>query len=409
MAKDDLKIRLVRVENSPYWAIRYQDPETGRMRQKSTKTTNKKEAERSLGELRSDLLKGRYAPSSNISWETFRERYEAEVLPGLAVKTQLKVATIFNAVESLIAPAKLRDLTAGRLSVFQAHLREGQRAETTILGYMAHLRSALSWAKTIGLLPTVPNIQRPKRAKRSSIMKGRPISQEEFERMLAKTAGVVGAEASSWWNHYLEGLWWSGLRLAESLDLFWDNDAALCVTTSGRDMMLRVPAELEKGNKDRLLPIAPEFADFLMKTPENERTGRVFKLVPRKIRGERLTADRVTRIVSAIGRAAKVVVDKGRGKFATAHDLRRSFGERWAERVMPQVLMELMRHESIDTTLKYYVGRNAQRTTKVLRQAFEDYQRRIGGAAAIDLGDTSGDTHPNEASGRENANSETEC
>ena len=51
-------------------------------------------------------------------------------------------------------------------------------------------------------------------------------------------------------------------------------------------------------------------------------------------------------------------------KYASAHDMRRSFGERWASRVMPQVLMELMRHESIDTTLRYYVGRNAQQTQR---------------------------------------------
>ena len=33
---------------------------------------------------------------------------------------------------------------------------------------------------------------------------------------------------------------------------------------------------------------------------------------------------------------------------------------------MPTVLMELMRHESIDTTLRFYVGRNAQATADVL-------------------------------------------
>jgi len=52
-------------------------------------------------------------------------------------------------------------------------------------------------------------------------------------------------------------------------------------------------------------------------------------------------------------------------KFASRHDLRRSFGERWAERVLPKVLMELMRHASIDTTMRYYVGQNAQRTADV--------------------------------------------
>ena len=38
---------------------------------------------------------------------------------------------------------------------------------------------------------------------------------------------------------------------------------------------------------------------------------------------------------------------------------------------MPQVLMELMRHESIDTTMRYYVGRNAQTTADVLWDVHE--------------------------------------
>ncbi len=200
--------------------------------------------------------------------------------------------------------------------------------------------------------------------------------------MLKVTAGVVGEEAAQSWRHYLEGLWWSGLRLAESLDLFWDNDAKLCVETVGTELMLRIPAELEKGNKDRLLPIALEFADFLLTTPKSERTGRVFKLQAQKTRAERLTADRVTRIVSAIGRKANVVVDKQRKKYATAHDLRRSFGERWSARVMPQVLMELMRHESIETTLRYYVGQNALWTTKVVREAYEKSRQQVDQKAA---------------------------
>jgi integrase len=91
-----------------------------------------------------------------------------------------------------------------------------------------------------------------------------------------------------------------------------------------------------------------------------------------------LTEHRVGEIVSTIGRAAGVKVNTdpktGKVKFASAHDLRRSFGERWASRVMPQVLMELMRHESIETTMKFYVGRNAQATADVLWQAHERQQ-----------------------------------
>jgi integrase len=54
-----------------------------------------------------------------------------------------------------------------------------------------------------------------------------------------------------------------------------------------------------------------------------------------------------------------VIVNAGKGKFASAHDLRRSFGTRWAGRVKPAILQLLMRHESIETTMKYYVDQDA--------------------------------------------------
>jgi hypothetical protein len=38
---------------------------------------------------------------------------------------------------------------------------------------------------------------------------------------------------------------------------------------------------------------------------------------------------------------------------------------------MPPVLMELMRHESIDTTLRYYVGRNVQATADTVWDAYQ--------------------------------------
>ena len=46
-------------------------------------------------------------------------------------------------------------------------------------------------------------------------------------------------------------------------------------------------------------------------------------------------------------------------KFASAHDLRRAFGTRWAKRIMPAVLKRLMRHSEIGTTMKFYVTMDA--------------------------------------------------
>lgn len=65
----------------------------------------------------------------------------------------------------------------------------------------------------------------------------------------------------------------------------------------------------------------------------------------------------------------KVDDANGKVKYASAHDLRRSFGERWANRVMPHILQQLMRHEDIGTTMRYYIGRNAETTADALWDA----------------------------------------
>ena len=182
--------------------------------------------------------------------------------------------------------------------------------------------------------------------------------------MLGQVVAVVGEAAAPRWAFYLRGLWASGLRLAESLELFWDREDKLHPVLTGRFPMLRIPADLEKGHKDRLLPMAPEFARLLETVPESERSGAVFRLDRFDGKAGRPAVDCVSKIVSKIGAKAKVRVDVK--KTASAHDLRRAFGERWAARLMPAQLMELMRHESIETTLSYYVGRNAERTAAIL-------------------------------------------
>lgn len=139
------------------------------------------------------------------------------------------------------------------------------------------------------------------------------------------------------------------------------------------------------------MPLSPEFVRFLKQTPEAIREGYVFNPAPARAdkKGQRLGEQQVGRIIGLTGKIAKVKVHThaktGKGKMDSAHDLRRSFGLRWAQRVMPQVLMELMRHESIETTMTYYVGVNAKATSSLLRDA----ERRAVGAP---LGDPAQET-----------------
>jgi len=137
--------------------------------------------------------------------------------------------------------------------------------------------------------------------------------------------------------------------------------------------MLQIPGELEKGNADRRLPIAPEFALFLLETPE------------------------VAKIVSKIGKAAGVKVyvnpkDPEKVKYASAHEFRRAFGVRWAARLMPAQLMELMRRESIETTLRFYVGTDAAPSeARSAQEITEPNRSRPGVIRTHDQGIMSGD------------------
>jgi integrase len=345
----------------------YFDPISGKKKAKSSGTTDWREAERLAGELEKELRAGRYAPASKVTWEDFRKRYKAEKLPGQSPKTRGAFATAANHLERVLNPDRLCKLTAAVLSRFTAKLREEGMGEVTIGSTLRHLRAALSWGASMGLLPAVPKMVIP----RAGGARARAVTAEEFDRMLAVVPKVRPQDAAAW-VFYLRGLYLGGLRLEESLALSWEEDAPFAIDLTGRRPAFRIEAAAQKARRDERLPMTEDFYQLVMAIPEAERHGRVFRLDGLKTRSA-ITPKRVCRLVSKIGKKAGVVVatvEKRKRvdgklvtttakKFASAHDLRRSFGTRWAKRVMPAVLQRLMRHAQIATTMKYYVTMDA--------------------------------------------------
>src|SRR5437899_6748250 len=124
------KVKVTPRSGSRNLVLRFVNPATGKVEQRSTGTSNKKEAQRKAGELRIQLAHGRYVRDSATSWEDFRERYDVEVLAGLAAMTAKKATTTLDAVERLLNPKKLAELTGERISCFIAKLRNGKRSES---------------------------------------------------------------------------------------------------------------------------------------------------------------------------------------------------------------------------------------------------------------------------------------
>lgn len=359
-----VKVRVVDLGRR-FLAVRWTDPDTGRPCQKTTKTTDRREADRIASDLEEKINAGADVHFKRIGWEDFRIRFEAEKMPFVAANTVVTFNTVFNIVERMVRPVHLADITAGRLSALQAGLAKEGKRPATICCYLRHLRAALNWAKDIGILLEVPKFRMPRQPKSVTMMRGRPLTDDEFQAMLEAVPAVVRPGEVDPWRFFLRGLWASGLRLAESLEVYWDRPDKIQVDFSGEFPMLRILAEYEKGRKNRLLPITPEFAEVLETVPVSERGGPVF--FP-EANGKRHQSQWYSKVAAKIGKQAEIVVSHdqatGKIKHAGLHDLRRSFAQRWAQRVLPQQLMEMMRHESIETTLQFYVGINADLTAR---------------------------------------------
>lgn len=346
--------------------MRFIDPRTGKPVERSTGKKRRRDAEREAAKWERDLRTGDYIAPSRMPWSQFREMFEADYMADKSKAYWASMKSALNRLEC-IGFQRLSQVDAHLLSKFKATLHDDGLSPSTIRSYLKHIRAALAWAVEMELLPTVPKVRNPKAPEK---MKGRPLTVEEFERML-QACGKVRPDDHPKWERYLTGLWLSGLRLGESVSLSWDEGEPFAVDLNGRHPQFNILQQ--KSGQQQLLPMTPDFAEWLLQTPEASRSGPVFALP--------VAPDAVGRVVSRIGERAVVVVDKASEKFATAHDFRRSFGTRWSQRVMPATLQKLMRHADINTTMTYYVRQQADDIASELW--------RMHGS-----GDTFGDTGP---------------
>jgi len=376
--------------------LRYSCPVEKREVRISTGTYDEGEAEQQKAELEAKLLLGletkrRATPVTGPSmpWEDFREQYSTLQLAMLRDGSATHAESRLDIAERVLKPRVLGDVAdpdaLHRLQtalLAGAESRRGKpRSAYTVKGYMGAVFAALNWAHLQGWLSGVPKIRKVKVAKLKA-MKGRPITTEEFERMLDKTATIVGEDAAPSWNYLLRGLWTSALRLDEVMHVSWSVPNAIRPEWKrGRLPVLRIPAGMQKNATEEAIPLLPWFESVLLETPADQRTGWVFNpgslqlRIGRKVRHQRPDAEWVGKVVARIGRAAGVIVEPpdertGRPiKYASAHDLRRSCAERLLDAgVLPLVICRVLRHASWDTTRKHYAPGDVQKDAGILRE-----------------------------------------
>jgi len=349
--------------------IRYPDE---RVKHRTAGTNRRREAERVAGKLQAELNEDQYSADKfgeRPTWQEFKLRYQDEHLATISARSRESFDTAAGWLEELCNTQYLEDVTTSMLSKLASELRKRGRSEQSAKTYVARIQAAINWGHTVGIIRR-PILLRLNLVDRSQ--QPRPLTVEEFERMLEVTPQLVGNEHAASWQYLMRGLWLSGLRLSESINLCWDDEDHICVKNLHRaSPMLQIPADRQKGRRAQLYPITPDFARLLKETSKDQRVGPVFR--PHLARcGETRSRKTIGDTIAELGRRARIVVsrEKGKTRFATAKHFRHSFGARWAPHVSEITLATLMRHQHIETTRKYYVGIAADQTSQKVQSVW---------------------------------------
>jgi integrase len=322
----------------PHLMLQWHDPVTGKRKSRTAGTCNPLEAEKKRADLEYELNHGLYQEPSRLSWESFRELFEAEYVAGLRPNTRRNYATTLNLFEEVCQPKQLRSIDVRTVSAFVSGLRKRPTrgrvgmAASSIDVSLGFLHTALAWAVEQRFLPEVPafpTIRVPKKDPQ-------PVPPETFEQLLA------GAPDATMRAYLLTG-WLAGLRLEEAFLLEWEPTPSAPYLDLARDRII-LPAELVKGVRDQWLPLDPVLKAALLALPRHGR--RVFTFVDN--RGRPITVSTVSWRVRQLAKKAGVKL--------TMKSLRRGFGCRYAGKVPAQVLQKLMRHSRVQTTMDYYAN-----------------------------------------------------
>lgn len=332
----------------------YIDPATGREVSRTSGTHDRGEAERAAAIWEQELHG--YRGANDDGWEYFRDRFRDEHLATLAPRSVSAYSTALNHYWRVMRPALLSDVTAATVSQYQAKLLAEQRPLSSVRNYMTHLRAALRWAKSVGIIDKAPAVKLP-RVPNRVFMRGRPVMLSEFKLMLRNCRDRK-------LRRLLRLLWLSGLRLGEALILSWDSPPVLVSMDAQPYPQILYYAEGHKSRRDESVPMTPELFAWLSRT--KHRAGLV---APLDTKNQQLVSETISDVSRRAGLSASP------GKPIGAHDLRRGFATRMARRVMPTTLQLLMRHADISTTLRYYVGSGA---VDAGRELWEDSKTKPG-------------------------------
>ena len=465
------------------YVLKFYCPLRGGRIRKSCGTRDRREARQILRECRERLLNGRYIESGGaitaeeevairskqvsvgvvagdgLTWAECSEQYRNRMKPRMRRRSHAGTTYRLNVAERIFKrrseaqgdatePLLAGCTTLASLEYLQDALlegiagRRGARSPNSVNSMMASIMVFVRYCRDHEWIDRVPPLRK---IDVDEVMKGRPISGEEFDRMIEATPAAVGKEAAPSWIFTLTVLWESAFRIQDAMRFSWDDSEQIHPVwprLRSQHPTIVVPSS-QKNRKNEEIPMLPGLAVLLRSVPKNQRTGWVVNPQPieytmkgqgqwfmpsatdlalllpvysncsiatacgvseqtvrkwierdrlaramrptklgqaipdsliaelrrratrngthRRQLNDRLTTERVGKIISDIGEQAGIVVrrvkvnDKTRTKYASSHDLRRGCAQRLINAgISAETLKVIMRHREFSTTERYY-------------------------------------------------------
>jgi len=145
----------------------------------------------------------------SLAERVFENRRKAMGLqPGITVPECLKDEGIDYLQERLLAGEECRYKS---------------RSPTTVNSIVRNVMTFARYCKRKKWIAQLPEVEREDTDEGDNAMKGRPITTEEFEWMLAAVPKVVGEGPAESWRFTLQVLWESAFRVGDVMDFSWDD------------------------------------------------------------------------------------------------------------------------------------------------------------------------------------------
>lgn len=384
-----IRVRIVRTKRDGV-VLKWRDPVDGPRQIRAEGTTQRK-WEDHRRRLEMDLNN----VSGDLKWSEFWDRICEDYLDALTRKHWNKCHAMYKRLQAAadsrrLSPFYCKNLSIGLIKSVETSMIAEGLAAASVRSNMNSLWSILTWGMDEELLPRInrPRKRRSKRSKQESQSKGRSLTLEEIERIeMMLDRARKPFEPKEPFIRAMTAARLIGLRLSDCWAFRWDPQPGCHypLNLHGKHPMIEFSFEQKSGNNERV-PLTPQAIVWLRSIEQVE--GWICRT--HGARGEHKTPNRLGRVISDAGRLANVVVKKnggkgGKPKYASAHDLRRTFATTWHQKLTVSELQKLTRHADPQTLLTYYADAPTEFLATKLSQYADSILAESGGEGGGDV------------------------